>query len=105
MHLAAGYGSLTEVFADPSDPEKRAVLSEILGIEVKGPRRSVADGHELVRRWLKVYPDGLPGILIHHRCRNLIQELKSYLKHEPGKGRHHALDALRYFFAGWPGAQ
>jgi hypothetical protein len=25
--------------------------------------------------------------------------------HEPGKGRHHALDALRYFFAGWQRAE
>jgi hypothetical protein len=21
--------------------------------------------------------------------------------HEPGKGEHHALDAVRYFFGGW----
>ena len=104
MHLASSYGRLTDAFADPSDPEKRAVLSEILGIEVKAPRRSVEVGQELVRRWLKVRPDGKPGLLISHRCRNLIHELKGYREHEPGKGLHHALDALRYFFAGWRGA-
>lgn len=101
LHLAAGYGPLTGAFCDPSDPEKRAVLSEVLGLEVKAPRRSVEVGQELVRRWLKVQPDGLPGLLIHHRCKSLIRELTGYLKHEPGQGEHHAVDALRYFFAGW----
>jgi hypothetical protein len=104
-HLASGYGPITDAFADPSDPDKRAMLSDILGVEVKAPRRPVEVGQELVRRWLKVRPDGKPGLLIHHRCRNLIQELKSYEVHEPGKGRHHALDALRYFFAGWQRAE
>lgn len=101
MHQAAGYSQLTGAFCDPSDPEKRAVLSEVLGLEVKAPRYSVEVGQELVRRWLKVQPDGLPGLLIHHRCKNLIRELTGYLKHEPGQGEHHAVDALRYFFAGW----
>jgi len=104
QHAACGYGRLTDAFADPSDPEKRAVLSEILGIEVRAPRRAVETGQELVRQWLKVRPDGKPGLLIHHRCKELIAEIRGYMVHEPGKGRHHALDALRYFFAGWPGA-
>ena len=104
QHQASGYGTMTDAFADPSDPDKRAMLSDILGIEVKAPRRPVEVGQELVRRWLKVRPDGLPGLLIHHRCKELISELKGYVVHEPGKGRHHALDALRYFFAGWEGA-
>jgi len=101
-HQAGGYGHLTCAFADPSDPDKRAMLSEILGVEVKAPRLPVEVGQELVRQWLKVRPeDGLPGLLIHHRCKNIIRELKGYMVHEPGKGEHHALDALRYFFAGW----
>jgi hypothetical protein len=104
QHAASGYGPLTDVFSDPSDPEKRAVLSEILGIRVKAPRRPVEVGQELVRQWFKVRPDGKPGLVIHHRCKELISELKGYLVREPGKGRHHALDALRYFFAGWKGA-
>ncbi len=68
----------------------KPVLSEILGVEVKVPRRSVQRGQELVRQWLKVRPDGKPGLLIHHRCKNLIRELTHYLKHEPGQGEHHA---------------
>jgi hypothetical protein len=104
-HQTRGYGPITCAFADPSDPDKRAMLSEILGVEVKAPRLPVEVGQELVRQWLKVRPeDGLPGLLIHHRCKNLIRELTGYMVHEPGKGEHHALDALRYFFAGWEGA-
>jgi hypothetical protein len=104
MHINCGYGLITAVYADPANPEGQAVLSEILGVEVHGPRRPVEVGQELVRQWLKVRPDGKPGLLIHHRCKELIAELKGYMVHEPGKGRHHALDALRYFFCGWPGA-
>lgn len=103
-HQAQGYGPITCAYADPSDPDKRAMLEEVLGVSVKAPRLPVEVGQELVRQWLKVGPDGKPGLLIHHRCRNLIQELKGYMNHEPGKGQHHALDALRYFFAGWEGA-
>jgi hypothetical protein len=77
------------------------LLSEIFGVNFKGPRLPVELGQELVRRWMKVRPDGRPGILIHHRCKNLIRELTGYLKHEPGQGEHHAVDALRYFFCGW----
>jgi len=105
QHQAAGYPALTQAFADPSDPDKRAMLAEVLGVEVKAPRRPVEVGQELVRWWFQMRPDGKPGLLIHHRCKNLIEELKGYMVHEPGKGRHHALDALRYFFAGWEGAR
>lgn len=105
QHKNRGYGPLTCAFADPSDPDKRAMLSEILRVEVRAPRLPVEVGQELIRRWLKVSAeDGLPGILIHHRCKNLIAELMGYRTHEPGRGHHHALDALRYFFAGWEGA-
>jgi len=104
QHIAWGYGPITAVYPDPSNPEGAAVLAEILGVPVSPLRRSVAEGQELVRQWLKVRPDGKPGLLIHHGCKNLIRELTYYLKHEPGQGEHHAVDALRYFFAGWPGA-
>jgi hypothetical protein len=105
QNIAMGYEPIMAAYADPANPDGQAVLSGILGIEVQASRRPVAVGQELVRQWLKIRPDGSPGLLIHHRCRNLIRELKGYSAHEPGKGEHHALDALRYFFAGWPGAQ
>ena len=103
-HLVCSYGPITAVYADPANPEGQAVLSQVLGVEVQAPRRRVADGQELVRQWLKVRPDGKPGLMISHRCKNLIRELTGYLKHEPGQGEHHAVDALRYFFCGWSGA-
>lgn len=105
QNIDMGYGPITAVYADPANPEGHTILSAILGVEVEAPRRPVAVGQELVRQWLKLRPDGKPGLLIHHRCKNLIRELKGYSAHEPGKGEHHALDALRYFFAGWPGAE
>lgn len=98
----AGY-RLTGGFGDPANPERLVLLSEILGVTFQGPRLPVTVGQDLVRQWLKVRPDGKPGILIHGRCRNLIRELGLYLRHEPGKGEHHAVDALRYFFCGWIG--
>ena len=104
QHHSCGYGPITGVYADHSNPEGQAVLAEVLGVEVWALRKSVKDGQELVRQWMKLRPDGLPGLLIHHRCKNLIRELNGYFRHEPGQGEHHAVDALRYFFAGWPGA-
>jgi hypothetical protein len=46
-HQTGGYGVITDAFADPSDPDKRAMLSDILGVEVKAPRRPVEAGQEL----------------------------------------------------------
>ena len=105
QHLACGYGPITDGLCRPLRPGQRAMLSDILGVEVKAPRRRWTVGQELVRQWLKIRPDNKPGLLISHRCKNLIRELTGYLKHEPGQGEHHAVDALRYFFAGWPGAR
>ena len=53
QNIAMGYGPITAAYADPANPEGRAVLSEILGVEVQAPRRPVAVGQELVRQWLK----------------------------------------------------
>jgi hypothetical protein len=104
IHQEAGYGQIAAVHPDPSSPEGAAVLAAVLGVPIIPPGlRNVAKGQELVRQWLKVRPDGCPGLLIHHRCKNLIRELLFYLNHEPGKGKHHAVDALRYLLLGWLG--
>ena len=104
QHQEMGHPPLKMGYGDPANPERLVLLSEVLGIEVKGPRLPVTVGQELVRQWLERRYDGLPCLVIHHRCKNLILELKKYREHEPGKGNHHALDALRYFFCGWLGA-
>ena len=105
QNIAMGYGPITAAYADPANPEGQAVLSEILGIEVQAPRRPVAVGQELVRQWLKIRPDGRPGLLDSPSVQEPDPGTERLCRHEPGKGEHHALDALRYFFAGWPGAQ
>lgn len=101
QHEDTGYKTLSGAFGDPANPERLALLTEVFGVIFQAPRRPVEVGQDMVKRWLKVRPDGKPGILISHRCKNLIRELTKYLRHEPGKGEHHAVDALRYFFCGW----
>jgi len=104
QHQEMGHPPLRMGYGDPANPERLVLLSEVLGIEVKGPRLPVRVGQEMVRQWIERRYDGHPCLVIHHRCKNLIRELKNYREHEPGKGNHHALDALRYFFCGWLGA-
>jgi hypothetical protein len=104
QHQEMGHPPLRMGYGDPANPERLVLLSEVLGIEVKGPRLPVRVGQEMVRQWIERRYDGQPCLIIHHRCKNLIRELKNYREHEPGKGNHHALDALRYFFCGWLGA-
>jgi len=103
QHQEMGHPPLKLGYGDPANPERLVLLSEVLGIEVKGVRLPVTVGQEFVRQWLERRYDGAPCLIIHHRCKNLIRELKNYREHEPGKGEHHALDALRYFFCGWLG--
>ncbi len=102
VHQESGYNPFTGACGDPANPERLVLLSEVLGVEFEGPRLSVEKGQELVRQYMKVRPeDGKPGLLFHHRCKNLIREATLYLEHKPGSGEHHALDALRYFFCYW----
>jgi hypothetical protein len=104
QHQEMGHPPLRMGYGDPANPERLVLLSEVLGIEVKGPRLPVEVGQELVRQWIERRYDGHPCLFISHRCKNLIRELRNYRQHEPEKGQHHALDALRYFFCGWLGA-
>jgi hypothetical protein len=101
QHEERGYPPFRGGYGDPANPERLVLLGEELGVEIKGPRLPVKVGQELVKLWLERRYDGVPCLIIGHRCRNLIREIRLYLQHEPGSGDHHALDALRYFFAGW----
>jgi hypothetical protein len=103
QHREMGHPPLKMGYGDPANPERLVLLGEVLGIEVKGPRLPVEVGQELVKQWLERRYDGRPCLVIHHRCKNLIREIRAYLEHHPGSGQHHALDALRYFFCGWKG--
>lgn len=93
--------------ADPRDPDAINTLAWALGgINATPVDRSA--GYEVIRRALKVRPDGLPGLMIHPRCTELIRQMK-ILRYAPSKEGHnskqtqhdgddHGPDALRYFF-------
>ena len=110
IHQERGYGLLAQPiggWGDPSKPEALVTYSQVFGSEIKGPRQSVQWGHELVKQWLKTSKQsrGEMGLVFSRYCpQRLFVEMREYEKHEPGKGAHHAPDALRYFFAGWVGA-
>jgi len=97
--FVSGY-VLRKGWADPARPDSIAELQETLGIEIIGAGGAVEAGQKLVKEWLKNGPYG-PGLIIHPRCVNLLREIREYEEHDPGGGRHHALDALRYFLSGW----
>jgi len=57
-----------------------------------------------IKRLLEVREDGLPRLMVHRRCRNLIQEFNTYeyedaeskRREQPKDASCHGLDALRY---------
>lgn len=107
IHKAQGYGQLTGGWGDPSAPDMLRAYSLAFGVDILGPRQSAHWGHETVKRWLQYSrrrdrvawssPGTVPG--------ELLVEMSQYEKHEPGKGAHHGLDGLRYFYAGWQGGR
>jgi len=95
------------VAADPRDPDGINTLAWTLGSAHATPVDRVL-GYEAIRRALKVRPDGLPGLMIHPRCSELIRQMK-LLRYADSKEGHnskqtqhdyddHGPDALRYFF-------
>lgn len=95
------------IAADPRDPDGINTLAWALGGAHATPVDRSA-GYESIRRALKVREDGLPGLLIHPRCTELIRQIK-LLRYADQKEGHnakdkqhdyddHGPDALRYFF-------
>lgn len=95
------------VAADPRDPDGIATVSWGVGaVTANAIDRSA--GYESVRRALKVREDGLPGLIIHPRCSELIRQMKilryamTREGHNSKQVQHdyddHGPDALRYFF-------
>lgn len=64
-------------FADPSEAEGNATLKKA-GILISPTKNDVIQGIQAVQRLLKVRGDGLPGLIIHPRCKNLIKEFQLY---------------------------
>ncbi len=83
--------------------EGSAFVLREAGLTVRARRMSVEQGLSLLRARLKP-ADGPPRLLIHERCRRLIESLEKY--HYPADkpesllpvkdGHDHAVDALRY---------
>jgi hypothetical protein len=95
------------IAADPRDPDAISTMAFALGMANATPVERTA-GYEAIRRALKVREDGLPGLVIHPRCTELIRQLKILRYAESKEGRNskqvqhdfddHGPDALRYFF-------
>lgn len=95
------------IAADPRGADEIATLAWVLGT-ISHNALGWASGVEEVKKALKVRADGLPGLIIHPRCTELIRQLKSLRAkeakegHNTKQGQHdyddHGPDALRYFF-------
>jgi len=95
------------IAADPRGADEIATLTWILG-KISHTPVGWASGVEEMKKAMKVNADGLPGLVIHPRCTELIRQLKSLRAkearegHNSKQGQHdyddHGPDALRYFF-------
>jgi len=96
-------------FADPRGLDEIKTLEPMMG-PIRADAVPWENGIETVGRWLKVRPDGLPGLTIHPRCTELIRQMEQLRhktvkdgKNEGLKGQHdyddHGPDALRYFMS------
>lgn len=96
------------MFGDAADPEAIETLCQKLAPCVGDPKSkdNWRQGIDLVKSFLKVRGNGLPGLFVDPSCRDIIREFNNY-KSVPGvkdadpreqakKSEDHALDALRY---------
>jgi len=107
-------GPVAATFVDPAGRQKEATsgaaCTELLaaaGIPCTWRRSTIAEGIELIRSALAPAA-GEPKLLIHPRCRALIDAFGEYHYPPPGStadpdkpvkdGPDHVIDALRYFF-------
>jgi hypothetical protein len=89
IHQSRGYGQLTGGWGDPSAPDMLRAYSLAFGVDISGPRQSVAWGHEIVKQWLKTakMTKGAAGLVFSRWCpRDLLVEVSEYEKHEPWQG-------------------
>ncbi len=97
------------------DPAGTAYIREctVAGLATQGAKNDVYSGIDCVKNLLRVRKDGLPGLIIHPRCKHLIQEMRKYrwqrgkkpapgilnpnvAKPQPVKRDDDTVDALRY---------
>lgn len=95
------------IAADPRGADEIATLAWQIG-SISATPQGWTIGVEAIKRALKVRADGMPGLIIHPRCTELIRQMKILRKkevkegHNEKPGQHdyddHCPDALRYFF-------
>jgi hypothetical protein len=95
------------IAGDPRGSDEIATLAWIVG-SIQAHALGWILGVEAVKQGLKERPDGLPGLIIHPRCTELIRQLKALRApnsregYNAKEGQHdyddHGPDALRYFF-------
>lgn len=95
------------VAADPRGADEIATLAYSVG-SICANAVGWTMGVEEVKRALKVREDGLPGLIVHPRCVELIRQMKRLRAkevkegHNSREGQHdyddHTCDAIRYFF-------
>lgn len=95
-------------FGDPRGGDAAATLSLVIG-QVFSEDVDTDAGYELVRRWLKIQPNGKPKLFIDPSCVHLIRQMEQLHAEETKDGRNaregqhkhddHGPDALRYFFS------
>jgi hypothetical protein len=112
-HLDMGFG-------DPADPEACAAMSQLLGVNIWGPKEvkgdyTWRDGIDLMASFMKPVemlqdkwgaPIELPRYHVAFDAKNHIRELNNYRSTEPVKGRNvpemsnkvedHTIDSMRY---------
>lgn len=93
---------------DPRGPDQMATIALVIG-PVMGDDFGWDAGIEVVKRWMKIQPNGLPKLFIDPSCVNLIRQLQNLRPPDEKdgvnsrEGQHkyddHGPDALRYFFS------
>jgi PBSX family phage terminase large subunit len=95
-------------YCDPAEPTN---ISRFLdaGLPAVKADNAVTDGIQAVKARLVTRADGLPRLLVHAGCANLLAEFEQYqwmtsrdgvMRDQPLKANDHAMDALRYLVAG-----
>jgi hypothetical protein len=113
--LPPGRAGIAATYVDPAGGQKESTsgsaCTELLasdGIVCTSRGSNISDGLELIRSALAPAGQTKPNLLIHPRCRRLIDSLNAYHYPPPGSsadgdspvkdGPDHCIDALRYFF-------
>ena len=111
QHAAAiarmtGSERIATTIADPEDRGARLALAREHNLPTVAAPKSIRAGINAVAERLHCNAEGLPGLVIHSSCRNVIREIEGYIwqkkntkldqPDKPLKRDDHAMDALRY---------